>query len=139
MPGQTDNTLLSPAVETALDAAEWLTPADQAAATLARVYARHLDAAYAAERSADRVLRRAERLAARTVDMEDLVKEVSALAAKLSARTTVATIGPKLENLLVELLGTPKARQKRTGAAAAPEQPVETGAAQALRLLRGSA
>lgn len=95
--------LVAPAVAETLAALE-LSPQDAGAARLAEVYAKALDRAGAIEAQADKVLR--------LVDSEDpeLAELVSALKAKLSAQTTLATIGPKLHDLLGSLGATPKAR-----------------------------
>lgn len=97
--------LLAPAVAETLGALQ-LVAEDAAAARLASTYARALDRAGAIEAQADRVLRKA--------DGEDgdpeLYELVAALKAKLSAQTTLATIGPKLHDVLGSLGATPKAR-----------------------------
>lgn len=105
----------------------------RAAAKLARVYAEQLDSAAAAERYADSVLRHAYR----QPDAGDLAEEVSALRAKLGARTCVATIGPKLEALLSRLLATPKDAGAAKPAAPAGPPAAKTGALAQLRKVHG--
>lgn len=104
--------LLAPAVTASLDEIE-LEPEDAAAAKLAERYAREIDQADAAAAQADKVLRQ--------IDDEDFdTRElVSALKAKLGARTAVSDLGPKLLAALAELGATPKARAAaRKGGAA---------------------
>lgn len=103
-----------------------LEPADAAAVRLTGTYAAALDQAKAVEAQADRVLRRAK------AEDPELVDEVQALRAKLSAQVTVATIGPKLLDVLTALGATPAARAKTTKAEPA------TKAASNLGRLRGA-
>ena len=116
---------LTPAVLATVGALD-LTDADQAAAKLAEIYARAVDAARQAESWADSVLRK--------VDQEsDLYEEVQALRAKLGAKVALSDLGPKLAAVLAELGATPKAR----AAMAKGRPPVApTGAGSALARLR---
>jgi hypothetical protein len=114
---QSADRLLAPAVTASLAVLD-LPPEDQAAGKLAESYARSLDQAAAVEAQADKVLRAVS--AGPDAD-PDLVELVSALRSKLSARSALADLGPKLTALLVELGATPKAR-----AAMAKGKPVQT-------------
>lgn len=103
-----------------------------AAAALARVYADQLDSAAATERQADRALK-----AALSGDVEPEVQEIlTNLRSKLAARNTVASIGPRLAEILGRLLATPK-----DAGAAKPTTVVESGprpvTGGSLALLRG--
>lgn len=110
---QAADRLLAPAVAASLAVLD-LPDEDQAAARLADTYARAIDEAKAAERWADKVLAK--------VDAEsDTFDEVKALRLKLTARSALADLGPKLTALLVELGATPKAR-----AAMAKGKPAQT-------------
>ncbi|OLT46483.1 hypothetical protein BJF85_16700 [Saccharomonospora sp. CUA-673] len=99
-----DHTFAASVAET-LDSLE-LQAEDRAAGRLAEKYARALDEARAAEVQADKVLRR--------LDDDDpdpeLAELVSALRGKLSARTALESLGPKLLSVLDALGGSPKAR-----------------------------
>lgn len=120
------------AVDTTLEALD-LADDHAAAAALARLYAEQLDSAEAAEAAADRVLRLAEREATEP----EVFEMLQTLRSKLSARATVATVGPKLESLLGRLLATPK----DAGAKAKPVEdnrhPAPTGALARLRAVPG--
>lgn len=94
--------LLEPAVEATLSALE-LKDEDLALSRLAVRYARELDQAAAVAAQADRVLRAVS-------DDPELSELVSALKGKLSARSAVEQIGPKLQNALDALGATPKSR-----------------------------
>lgn len=107
--------LLAPAVAASLAALN-LPPEDEAAARLADAYARALDSAAGMESAARKVLHDAA-----NGDDPDLLAQVQALVQAVSARKTLAEIGPKLKDLLVELGATPKAR-----AAMAKGRPGET-------------
>jgi hypothetical protein len=100
----------------------------RAACALSRVYADQLDSAEAAERAADKALNLALELGADA----DTAELLQSLRSKLSARTTVANIGPRLAELLGRLLATPK----DAGATAAPDKPKPVKAG-SLALLRG--
>jgi hypothetical protein len=102
------------AVAETLDALS-LAAEDRAAARLAETYARQLDRAGAIEAQADRVLRKTDGDA-------ELAELVSALKAKLSAQTTLATIGPRLLDVLTALGAHPKARAA-LGKGGAPSGP----------------
>lgn len=99
---QSVDRLLAPAVTEALDVVE-LEAEDAAAVKLAERYAREIDQADAAAAHADRVLREVG-------DDPELLELVSALKAKLAARTAVSDLGPKLLAILDALGATPKAR-----------------------------
>lgn len=98
--------LMAPAVATSLASLD-LADEDSAAAKLAERYATELDQAAAIATHADRVLR----LATETGD-EDLIEQVQALRNRLTARTALENLGPKLEVLLNDLGATPMARAK---------------------------
>lgn len=95
--------LIEPAVQASIDALD-LEDADQAVAKLALRYARELDQASAVAAQAGRVL---DRISSDSDDFE----LVSALKAKLSARSAVENIGPRLLNALDAIGATPKARK----------------------------
>ena len=101
-----------------------------AAGQLARVYAAQLDSAEAAERAADRVLSDARRTGAD----DETIEALQSLRAKLSARQTIANIGPRLAELLGRLLATPK-----DAGSDKPATPETTPAARtgSLAMLRG--
>lgn len=103
--------------------------ADQhrAAGALARLYADQLDSADAAERAADFVLRAAQGGPEDT----ETIELIQALRAKLSARQTVANIGPRLAELLGRLLATPK-----DSGAVSPDKPKPSKVG-SLALLKG--
>lgn len=118
--------LMQPAVSGTLEALE-LAPEDAAAAKLAETYASALDQARAVEAQADRVLRRAKG------EEPELVEEVRALRAKLSAQVTLSQVGPKLLDVLTALGASPKAR------ASLPKGgPARGGALAAVRSARGA-
>lgn len=99
---QSSDRLLFPAVHASL-AALSLPPTDLAAAKLAEKYAREIDAAAGAAAHADRVLS--------GMDPEHEVYEaVKQLRARLSYRSALENLGPKLEAVLGDLGATPKAR-----------------------------
>jgi hypothetical protein len=110
---QAADRLLAPAVAASLAVLD-LPDADEAAVKLADTYARAIDEAKSAERWADKVL-------AKVDDESDTFDEVKALRLKLTARSALADLGPKLTALLVELGATPKAR-----AAMAKGKPAQT-------------
>lgn len=99
--------LLAPAVAETLQALH-LGVTDQAAAKLAERYAVELDQAAAIAAHADRVLKLAGE-----ADDPDLLEQVTALRNRLTARSCVADLGPKLAALLGELGATPMSAAKR--------------------------
>lgn len=112
--------LLAPAVDESL-AALTLADEDQAAAALARAYARQLDGAQRAEMYAERALEH-------TSD-EDVMGRayIQALAAKVEAKELFDRIGPKLLAVLESLGATPAGRARLRGGTtpnAAPENPL---------------
>jgi hypothetical protein len=117
-------------VETTLSALT-LPNSYRAAGALALVYADQLDSAAAAEHAADAVLRAARRADAD----EDTIESIQALRSKLSARTAIATIGPRLAELLGRLLATPKDAGASTPANTNPAP--KAAKAGALTVLRG--
>lgn len=110
---QNDN--MATAVAATLDALnEHAAPADAATHQLAARYARELDNAEWIGRGAEKIIRMVEEDPDTDID---LLQAVQALRNKLSARQTLADLGPKLTALLVELGATPKARAAMTKAA----------------------
>jgi hypothetical protein len=118
------NRELQPSISATLAALE-LEPCDSAASQLIVRYGQQLDDAIWAERAADKVLDRVLGGGVRDVgghilpdDLDDwtdderatLREEVTALRAKLAARTAVADLGPKLLAALSEVGATPRAR-----------------------------
>lgn len=99
----------------------------RAAGALARLYADQLDSAANAERAADRVLTAAEHGES---DSETL-ELIQSLRAKLSARQTVANIGPRFAELLGRLLATPK--DSGTGVKPDAAKPTKAGSLALLR------
>jgi len=114
---QPEERSLEAAVEVTLSALD-LEPEDLAISRLSLRYARELDQAAAVAAQADKVLR----AIGRSDDApEDVLEMVSALKAKLSARSAVEQIGPKLQSALDALGATPKARKALTdGSKGAP-------------------
>lgn len=98
--------LLAPAVAETLTALH-LGVTDQAAAKLAERYAVELDQAAAIAAHADRVLKLAGE-----ADDPDLLEQVTALRNRLTARSCVADLGPKLLAVLDEVGGTPLGRAR---------------------------
>lgn len=78
---------------------------DNAAAELARVYARQLDLAAIVRGQADKTV-----VAALKDGDDALIEQVQALRAKLGERECVDRIGRALTTLLIELQATPKSR-----------------------------
>lgn len=104
---------LLPAVEETLSHVV-LQPEDAALARLALSYARTIDTAAAIAAQADRI----------PFD-PDTADEVARLRAKVSAHTTMADLGPKLQSALDALQATPKARAangKPTGNTGGPSR-----------------
>lgn len=99
---QSADRLLAPAVAESLAELD-LEAEDAAAAKLADRYARELDQAAAVAAQAERVLKAAD-------EDPELAELVAALKQKLSARSAVENLGPKLLATLDALGATPKAR-----------------------------
>lgn len=99
--------LISPAVNATLGAID-VEPRFEAAAKLAERYAAQLDDAHWTEKRADDVLKMVEQNA----DDVELLDAVQALRAKLSARSAVENLGPKLAALLDALGATPMGKAK---------------------------
>ncbi|GAA2855319.1 hypothetical protein GCM10010472_10750 [Pseudonocardia halophobica] len=104
---QADSGKLLPEVEASLAALD-LDPRDQAAAALARSYARRIDQAAAASSAADRVLRAVKAAEEET----ELVEQVSALKAKLAEQAVLKELGARLEAVLASLHATSASRVK---------------------------
>lgn len=117
----TSDRKLVPAVEETL-AHVVLQPEDAALARLALSYARTIDTAAAIAAQADRI----------PFD-PDTADEVKKLRAKVSAHSTMADLGPKLQAALDALGATPKAR------ASAGKAPTGGSGLSKLALMRGSA
>lgn len=100
------DSLVLPAVQATLAALD-LSDEDAAAGRLAEVYAREMDDARWVEVAADRILRRVAKDGAAD---DELFDEVRALRNKLAAQVTLATLGPKLHDVLTSLGASPKAR-----------------------------
>lgn len=117
-------------VEVTLSALD-LADEHRAAGALALVYADQLDSAAQSERAADYVLKTARESGAE----DDVFELIQALRSKLSARTAIATIGPRLAELLGRLLATPK----DSGASAPSTAPATPHGSKpgALEMLRG--
>jgi hypothetical protein len=112
---------LEAAVEATLGALD-LKPEDLALSRLSSRYAREMDQSAAVAAQADKVLR----VVGRNQDEDDdkLYEMVSALKSKLSARSAIEQIGPKLQNALDALGATPKARKALTdGSKGVPSGP----------------
>jgi hypothetical protein len=120
--------LLGPAITETLDALDLL-PEDAAAAQLARRIAQQLDDSAFAERAADKVLRA---VVDRGLVTGEEMEALDALKRKLSARTAVADLAPKLLAVLIELGATRKAR----AALGTTKPKVATAADQAMARLR---
>lgn len=118
--GATDRKLV-PAVESTLSALV-LQPEDAAVARLALSYARTIDTAAAIAAQADRI----------PFD-PDTADEVAKLRAKVSAHSTMADLGPKLQACLDALSATPKSR------AALGKPTTPAGGPSKLAALRGGA
>lgn len=116
-----DDRKILPAVEETLRHVV-LAPEDAAIARLARGYAWTIDTAAAIAAQADRI----------AFD-PDTADEVKKLRAKVSAHTTMADLGPKLQACLDALGATPKARAAAGKPAAGP-----AGGPSKLAILRGA-
>lgn len=92
---------LTPSVLAALSGLD-LAPEDVGVAKLVEKYAREIDAAQAAAAVADRALRE--------IEDPEVAELVSALKAKLGARSALENLGPKLLAALESLGASPKAR-----------------------------
>lgn len=104
---------------------------DAAAVAVAQAYARELDGASALAAKARKVL---DRVPAGDADLLD---QVQALKDALSARSALATFGPKLHALLDSLGATPGGRAKQ-GKGKPAEPPAGSGALAALRSVPGA-
>lgn len=115
---------LAPAAVETLDELQ-LTAEFSAVSRLIRQYAREIDRAQAIAARADDVLARIED---EQPDAVDLIDEVRALRAKLSARVAVSDLGPKLLAALESVGGTPKGRAAlEKGAAGGPAPKTAAG------------
>jgi len=109
---------------------EHSTSADAATHQLAVKYARELDGAEWIGRTAEKIIRLVEDDPETEIDT---LQAVQALRNKLSARQTLADLGPKLTALLVELGATPKARAAMVKAAGGGSSVPSTSKLSALR------
>lgn len=94
---------LRDAVKGAVDAMDWLTPADQAMKTLALRQAEEIEKAIDRAEELTQILRDA-------AGEPDIYKRVEKLAAMCDVTKTVGWLGPQLQGVLRDLGGTPKAR-----------------------------
>lgn len=84
-------------------------PRDQAAVALARRYALDIDEAELVHEQVRRLLSRVEALD------PDLAEQLQTLSVRVESTHVLATLGPKLNTILVDLGMTPRARQSITG------------------------